>query len=305
MRSRGPSLATSVGAVPLRSAVMTASGTAGHADELGAYGPLDQLGAVVVKSLSPDPWPGNPALRLAPLELGMLNSVGLQGPGLEAWLAEDLPRLRATGASVVVSIWGRTVEEYARAGAMLAGAALTAVEVNVSCPNLEDRSRMFAHSATATSEAVAAVGSEHQRWVKLSPNTSELIEIAQAAVAAGADALTLTNTVLGMAIDIERREVKLGGRGGGVSGPGIRPVSLRAVYECAAALPATPIIGAGGVSKGVDALEFLMAGASGVQVGTATLAEPRAPWRIMREMQTWMRRHGVNTIAELIGAAHG
>ena len=305
MRSRGPSLATSVGAVPLRSAVMTASGTAGHADELGAYGPLDQLGAVVVKSLSPDPWPGNPAPRLAPLELGMLNSVGLQGPGLEAWLAEDLPRLRATGASVVVSIWGRTVEEYARAGAMLAGAALTAVEVNVSCPNLEDRSRMFAHSATATSEAVAAVGSEHQRWVKLSPNTSELIEIAQAAVAAGADALTLTNTVLGMAIDIERREVKLGGRGGGVSGPGIRPVSLRAVYECAAALPATPIIGAGGVSKGVDALEFLMAGASGVQVGTATLAEPRAPWRIMREMQTWMRRHGVNTIAELIGAAHG
>ena len=291
--------------MPLRSAVMTASGTAGHADELGAYGPLDQLGAVVVKSLSPDPWPGNPAPRLAPLELGMLNSVGLQGPGLEAWLAEDLPRLRATGASVVVSIWGRTVEEYARAGAMLAGAALTAVEVNVSCPNLEDRSRMFAHSATATSEAVAAVGSEHQRWVKLSPNTSELIEIAQAAVAAGADALTLTNTVLGMAIDIERREVKLGGRGGGVSGPGIRPVSLRAVYECAAALPATPIIGAGGVSKGVDALEFLMAGASGVQVGTATLAEPRAPWRIMREMQTWMRRHGVNTIAELIGAAHG
>jgi len=284
---------------------MTASGTAGHADELGAYGPLDQLGAVVVKSLSPDPWPGNPAPRLAPLELGMLNSVGLQGPGLEAWLAEDLPRLRATGASVVVSIWGRTVEEYARAGAMLAGAALTAVEVNVSCPNLEDRSRMFAHSATATSEAVAAVGNEHQRWVKLSPNTSELIEIAQAAVAAGADALTLTNTVLGMAIDIERREVKLGGRGGGVSGPGIRPVSLRAVYECAAALPATPIIGAGGVSKGVDALEFLMAGASGVQVGTATLAEPRAPWRIMREMQTWMRRHGVNTIAELIGAAHG
>ena len=305
MRSRGPSLATSVGAVPLRSAVMTASGTAGHADELGAYGPLDHLGAVVVKSLSPDPWPGNPAPRLAPLELGMLNSVGLQGPGLEAWLAEDLPRLRATGASVVVSIWGRTVEEYARAGAMLAGAALTAVEVNVSCPNLEDRSRMFAHSATATSEAVAAVGSEHQRWVTLSPKTSELIEIAQAAVAAGADALTLTNTVLGMAIDIERREVKLGGRGGGVSGPGIRPVSLRAVYECAAALPATPIIGAGGVSKGVDALEFLMAGASGVQVGTATLAEPRAPWRIMREMQTWMRRHGVNTIAELIGAAHG
>ena len=305
MRHQGPSLATSVGTVSLRSAVMTASGTAGHADELGAYGPLDQLGAVVVKSLAPDPWPGNPAPRLAPLELGMLNSVGLQGPGLEAWLRDDLPRLNSSGVSVVVSIWGHSIEDYARAASMLAGANITAVEVNVSCPNLEDRSRMFAHSASATSEAVAAVGSEHQRWVKLSPNTSELVDIARAAVAAGADALTLTNTVLGMAIDVERRAVKLGGRGGGVSGSGIHPVAVRAVFECASALPTTPLIGVGGVTTGTDAIEFLMAGASAVQVGTATLAEPRAPWRIMREMQTWMKRHGVTEVAELIGAAHG
>ena len=305
MRHQGPSLATSVGTVSLRSAVMTASGTAGHADELGAYGPLDQLGAVVVKSLAPDPWAGNPAPRLAPLELGMLNSVGLQGPGLEAWLRDDLPRLNSSGVSVVVSIWGHSIEDYARAASMLAGANITAVEVNVSCPNLEDRSRMFAHSASATSEAVAAVGSEHQRWVKLSPNTSELVDIARAAVAAGADALTLTNTVLGMAIDVERRAVKLGGRGGGVSGSGIHPVAVRAVFECASALPTTPLIGVGGVTTGTDAIEFLMAGASAVQVGTATLAEPRAPWRIMREMQTWMKRHGVTEVAELIGAAHG
>ena len=305
MARSGPSTATQVGALSLRAVVMTASGTAGHSDELGAYGPLDELGAVVVKSLSPDPWPGNPAPRLAPLEAGMLNSVGLQGPGLEVWLAEDLPRLRATGATVVVSIWGRTIEDYARAGAMLAEADVDAIEVNVSCPNLEDRSRMFAHSAEATRSALHAVGGAKPRWAKLSPNTHELIEIAHAAVEGGADALTLANTVLGMAIDVETRAVRLGGRGGGVSGPGIHPVAVRAVFECHAALPEVPIIGVGGVSRGIDAIEFLLAGASAVQVGTASLAEPRAPWRIEREVSKWMARHSVGSVDELIGAAHG
>mgnify|MGYP006276111209 CR=1 FL=1 len=305
MARSGPSTATSVGALRLRAAVMTASGTAGHGDELGAYGPLDALGAVVVKSLSADPWPGNPAPRLAPLEIGMLNSVGLQGPGLAAWLEEDLPRLRASGATVVVSIWGRTLEDYARAGALLVGAEVDAIEVNVSCPNLEDRSKMFAHSAEATKAALSAVGGSIPRWAKLSPNTHELVEIAHAAVEGGADALTLANTVLGMAIDVEERAVRLGGRGGGVSGPGIHPVAVRAVYECHAALPEVPIIGVGGVSRGIDAVEFLMAGASAVQVGTATLAEPRAPWRIERELSKWMARHGVASVAELIGVAHG
>jgi dihydroorotate dehydrogenase (NAD+) catalytic subunit len=299
------SLATSVGGLSLVSAVMTASGTAGHADELGAYGPLDELGAVVVKSLSVDSWPGNPAPRLRPLETGMLNSVGLQGPGLARWIEEDLPLLAASGATVVVSIWGRSAEEYQRAGAMLADAPVDAIEVNVSCPNLEDRSRMFAHSATATAEAVEAVGGAHPRWVKLSPNTAELAEVAAAAVAAGGDALTLINTVLGMAIDVEDRSVALGGRGGGLSGPGIHPVAVRAVFECAQALPGTPLIGVGGVSRGVDAVELLMAGASAVQVGTASLAEPRAPWRVMRELAAWMATHGVARIDELIGAAHG
>jgi len=305
MARSGPSTATQVGALSLRAVVMTASGTAGHSDEMGAYGPLDELGAVVVKSLSPDPWPGNPAPRLAPLEAGMLNSVGLQGPGLEVWLAEDLPRLRATGATVVVSIWGRTIEDYARAGAMLAEADVDAIEVNVSCPNLEDRSRMFAHSAEATRSALHAVGGAKPRWAKLSPNTHELIEIAHAAVEGGADALTLANTVLGMAIDVETRAVRLGGRGGGVSGPGIHPVAVRAVFECHAALPEVPIIGVGGVSRGIDAIEFLLAGASAVQVGTASLAEPRAPWRIEREVSKWMARHSVGSVDELIGAAHG
>jgi dihydroorotate dehydrogenase (NAD+) catalytic subunit len=299
------SLATSVGGLELRSCVMTAAGTSGHADELGAYGSLAGLGAVVVKSLSADPWPGNPAPRLAPLETGMLNSVGLQGPGLETWLEDDLPRLRASGATVVVSIWGRTVEEFHRAARLLVAADVDAVEINVSCPNLEDRSRMFAHSPSATAEVVSAVDLEHPRWVKLSPNTAELTLVAAAAMEAGADALTVANTVLGMVIDLELRRPRLGGGGGGLSGPGIHPVAVRAVFECHRALPDAPIIGVGGVSRGVDAVELLMAGASAIQVGTASLAEPRAPWRIAREIERWMAAHRVGTVAELVGAAHG
>jgi dihydroorotate dehydrogenase (NAD+) catalytic subunit len=284
---------------------MTAAGTSGHADELAAYGPLDRLGAVVVKSLSAAPWPGNPAPRLAPLETGMLNSVGLQGPGLETWLSEDLPRLKASGATVVVSIWGRSVEEFHEAGLLLADQEIDAVELNVSCPNLEDRSRMFAHSATATAEVVEAVELDHPRWVKLSPNTPELTDVAQAAMDAGADALVVANTVLGMVIDIERRQPALGGGGGGLSGPAIHPVAVRAVFECHRALPDAPLIGVGGVQRGVDAIELLQAGANAVQVGTASLAEPRAPWRIMREVEAWMTAHGVASVSDLVGVAHG
>jgi dihydroorotate dehydrogenase (NAD+) catalytic subunit len=235
----------------------------------------------------------------------MINSVGLQGPGVERWVAEDLPALAATGATVVVSIWGRSTEDYARAGEMLRGVDVAAVEVNVSCPNLEDRSRMFAHSAEATAAAVSAIGDEHPRWVKLSPNTSELTDIAAAAVGAGGDALVLTNTVLGMVIDTETRRPALGNGGGGLSGPAIHAVSVRAVFECARALPDTPIVGVGGITTGRDAIEMVMAGASAVQVGTASLAEPRAPWRVQREMAEWMRKHGVEDLGEVRGAAHG
>ncbi len=284
---------------------MTASGTAGHGAELAAYGPLDELGAVVVKSLSPDPWPGNPAPRLAPLPTGMLNSVGLQGPGIAAWAEKDLPALKATGATVVVSVWGRTVEDYQRAGEMISDLDVDAVEVNVSCPNLEDRSRMFAHSPEATAAAVAGVGNAHPRWAKLSPNTWEIVDVAAAALEAGAEALTLTNTVLGMAIDLERARPILGAGGGGLSGPAIHAVAVRAVFECHRALPEASLIGVGGVSSGADAIELIMAGASAVQVGTASLAEPRAPWRIQREISRWMDRHDVATIGDLRGAAHG
>ena len=282
--------------------VMTASGTSGHGAELGAYFDLSLLGAVVVKSLSAESWPGNPAPRLAPVEVGMLNSVGLQGPGVEAWLEAELPALVASGARVVASIWATTVEGYAKAAAMLAGAppAVVAVEVNVSCPNVEDRRRMFAHSPAATAEAVsAAAACGRPRWAKLSPNVTDLTEIAGAALDAGADALTLVNTVMGMAVDpVERRPV-LGAGGGGLSGPAIRPVAVRAVYECREAFPAAAIVGVGGVSSGRDAAEVMVAGADAVQVGTATFADPRAPLRVLEELTDWCRRHGVARTADL------
>jgi dihydroorotate dehydrogenase (NAD+) catalytic subunit len=305
---RHTDLHTAVGSVRLPNPVMTASGTAGHGAELAAYVDLASLGAVVVKSLSTDPWPGNPAPRVTETPAGMLNSVGLQGPGVEAWVAHDLPALTDRGARVVASIWGRSVDDYARAAALLAGApGLVAVEVNVSCPNVEDRSRMFAHSATATAEAVAAtVACGVPRWAKLSPNVSDIAEIAGAALGAGAEALVLVNTVFGMAVDARRRAYRIGSgpAGGGLSGPAIRPVAVRAVHDCRAAFPHAGIVGVGGVCTGADAAEMLVAGADAVQVGTATFRDPRAPAKVLAGFDRWCRRHGVASARELVGAVH-
>ena len=304
-----PDLTTAVASVVLPNPVLTASGTAGHGAELAGYLDLDRLGAVVVKSLSAEPWPGNPAPRVHETPAGMLNSVGLQGPGIPAWLTDELPELAGRGARVVASIWGRRVEDFARAAAMVRGApGVVAVEVNVSCPNLEDRSRMFAHSPSATAEAVAAAASAGvPRWAKLSPNTDALVEVAGAALAAGAEGLVLVNTVLGMSIDVRRRAYALGSgpAGGGLSGPAIRPVAVRAVHDCRAAFPDAGIVGVGGVCRGVDAAELLMAGADAVEVGTATFRDPRAPIRVLRGLERWCRRHGVRSVREIVGAVHG
>ena len=303
-------LATRVGSVVLRAPVMTASGASGHGAELAPYGPLDQLGAVVVKSLSHGPWPGNPPPRLHPLRsaaAGMINSVGLQGPGVAAWLDEDLPALIGTGADVVASIWGDTVDGYRRAADLLAAgpSQIAAVEVNVSCPNTEDGMRMFAHCAAATEAVLAATaGCGRPRWAKLSPNTPELVAVAAAAVQGGAEAVVLTNTLAGLVIDLDERRPALGGRRGGVSGAALHPVAVRAVYDVREALPAVPIVGVGGVASGADAVEMLMAGASAVQVGTAIFADPRAPWRVLAELEQWCLHAGVQRLDELIGAAH-
>jgi dihydroorotate dehydrogenase (NAD+) catalytic subunit len=292
--------------VALRSAVMTASGTAGHGDELAGCGDLRELGAIVVKSLAVFPFDGNPAPRLAASGEHMVNAVGLSGPGVGAWREQYLPALERRGATVVGSIWGRTVDEFAEAAEAMRGASIVALEVNASCPNLESRREMFAHSPQATADVVAAARAAGvPLWVKLSPNTSALVDVASAALEAGAEALVLVNTLLGLVVDVETRRPTLANVGGGVSGPGILPVSLRAVYECREAFPNAGIVGVGGVSSGEDAVAMLMAGANAVEVGTATFADPRAPWIVQRELDEWMSNHGVTSIAALTGAAHG
>jgi dihydroorotate dehydrogenase (NAD+) catalytic subunit len=312
-RARAPGtvdMAATVGSVRLANPIMTASGTAGHGAELAAYVDLAALGAVVVKSLHAEPWPGNPPLRVHETAAGMINSVGLQGPGVEAWLAHDLPPLAATGARVVASIWGHTVEEYRRAAELLAAApaSVVALEVNLSCPNTAAGRDLFAHSADDTRAAIAATaGCGRPRWAKLSPNVGHLEEIAAAAHEAGAEAVTLVNTVMGMAIDPETRRFRLGSgsRGGGLSGPAIHPIAVRAVFDVHRALPDLPIVGVGGVASGVDAAELLLAGASAVQVGTAMFADPRAPHRVLRELQGWAARQGVARVDEVIGEVDG
>lgn len=300
-----PDLSTSVGSVRLRSPILTASGTSGYGDELAGYGDLSQLGAVVVKSLAAFAWDGNASPRVGASGPHMLNSVGLAGPGVTAWRENHLPGLLARGATVIGSVWGRTVEEFAEAAQLFSGADIAALEVNASCPNLEDRSRIFAHSPAATAEVVdAARAAGLPLWVKLSPNTPDLVSVAAAAVDAGAEALVLVNTVLGMAVDIERRRPVLGNTVGGVSGPGILPVALRAVFECRAAFAATPIVGVGGVASGEDAVAMLMAGANAVEVGTASFADPRAPWRIQIDLESWLRGHDVRDLAEIVGVVH-
>lgn len=308
----GVDLRTTVGAVALPSPVVAASGTAGHGAELAAYGDLAALGAITVKSLAAEPWPGNAAPRVHPAAGGaaMLNSVGLQGPGVAAWRREDLPALVRTGARVVASIWGRSVAGYAAAAADLAGAEIVAVEVNLSCPNLDGGRHLFAQSCEDTGAVVRAVVdavAPTPVWAKLTAVTSSLVEVAAAAADAGAAAVTLINTLLGMVVDVDARTYALGSGpgGGGVSGPAIHPVAVRAVHDVRAALPALPIVGTGGVATGVDAIELLLAGANAVGVGTATFADPRACWRIADEMAAWCEQRGVRTVEELIGAVHG
>jgi len=304
---RGPvDLATRVGSVRLPNPVMTASGTAGHGAELGALVDLAALGAVVVKSLAPFAWGGNPAPRVHAAAAGMVNSVGLQGPGVEAWRRDELPALVASGARVVASIWGRTVDDFAEAAAMLAGApAVVAVEVNLSCPNLEGKG-MFAQSPDATHDAMAAASAARlPRWAKLTAMVADLPDVASAARDAGAEAVTLVNTLPAMVIDVARRRPVLGARTGGLSGAALHPVAVRAVQDVHGALPALPIVGAGGVTDAVTAVELLLAGASAVQVGTATFADRRAVAHVLADLQQWCGRHGVARLSDLVGGAHG
>jgi dihydroorotate dehydrogenase (NAD+) catalytic subunit len=306
-----------VGTLELANPVMTASGTAGHGAELGAYFDLASLGAVVVKSLSVEPWEGNPPPRLVPAAAGVLNSVGLHNPGVDAWAREHLPALAKAGARVVVSVWARSPVGYEEVGRRVAAVArregtgaVVAVEANISCPNLEDRGRMFAHSPETAATAIGALarglqGSSLPLWAKLSPNVADVVEVAGAVLGAGAEGVTLVNTLMGMAVDPLTGTPSLGAGGGGLSGPALHPVAVRAVYECRQAFPSAAIVGVGGVMTGQDAAELLAAGADAVQVGTATFAEPRAPRRVLDELVRWCARRGLASVQELGKGASG
>ena len=294
-----------VGSVELRHPVMTASGTAGYGDEFAEYFDLASIGAVVTKSLAAFAWDGNPPPRVHPTPQGMINAVGLQGPGVAAWLEHQVPALERRGATIVCSIWGRTVDEYAAAAALLAAApaSVVAVEVNLSCPNLSGHGRtgMFAHDAGLSADVITAVTGVAGRpcWAKLSPNTDRLVEVAGAVADAGAEAVTLVNTLLGLVYDPDTLRPALGNGGGGVSGRAIHPIAVRAVYDVHQALPDLPIVGVGGVASGWDAAELMLAGASAVQVGTASFADPRACANVAAELDRWAAARGYGALTEL------
>lgn len=301
-------LSTVVGSVRLANPIMTAAGTAGHGAELGAYCDLSSLGAVVVKSLAHFAWAGNPPVRVHATTGGMINSVGLQGPGVGAWLDNELPELVRSGATVVASIWGRSVDDYRRAAELLADAPpeVVAVEVNISCPNTEAGNEMFAHSVAMTAEVLAATdGCARPRWAKLSPNIGlvGLPDIARAAQDGGAEAVTLVNTFFGLVIDPVTGVPVLGGGGGGVSGPAIKPLAVRAVADVRAACPDLPIVGVGGIARVSDVIEYSRVGADAVQIGTASFADPRIVGRLVTELAAWCAKQKVKRFRDLIGTA--
>lgn len=294
-----------IGDLALPSPVIAASGTFGHADEIARLCDPARLGAVTTKSQAPFSWPGNPAPRLHPAAAGMVNAVGLQGPGIERWLAEDLPPLVARGARVIASVWGLTTDDFVRAAAGVASASgVVAVEVNLSCPNLA-HGELIAHDPEATATTVRAVVDAVgvvPVFAKLSPNATDVVAVARAAVDAGATALTCVNTVRAFLVDARTRAPALGAGNGGLSGAAIKPIALRVVHDVARALPGVPIIGTGGVMTGEDAIEMLLAGATAVGVGTATFLDPRATLRITDELVDWCARHGVTRVRDLTGA---
>lgn len=300
-------LATSIGNVNLKNPIMLASGTAGHGTELSSVTDLSGVGALVVKSLSAYEWEGNDAPRLHETPNGMINSIGLQGPGLPHWLEHTLPELIDQKITVVLSIWGRTIEEYAEAADLCSElpAVVKAVELNISCPNIEDRGKMFSHSASTTLEVIKATDQiKSPRWAKLSPNVTNLVEIASAAREAGIDAVTLINTVMGMVIDTKKERPLLGAGGGGLSGPAIRPIAIRSVFDVYEAMPELPIIGVGGVASAKNAIEFFMAGASAVQIGSANFADPRISKKVITDLAKWCEDRQIESIQTITGAAH-
>lgn len=289
--------------VELKNPVMTASGTFGSSAEYGEFYDLGCLGAVVTKGVANVPWPGNPVPRIAETKSGMLNAIGLQNPGVDVFIERDLPLLKKYDTKIIVNVCGKTVEDYCEVVERLSDQPVDMLEINVSCPNVKEGGIAFGQKPEAL-EAITKEVKRHAKQpviMKLSPNVTDITEMARAAEAGGADVLSLINTLTGMKIDIKRRTFALANRTGGMSGPAVRPVAVRMVYQVAQAVK-LPIIGMGGIATAEDALEFIMAGATAVSVGTANFYNPYASVEIAEGIEAFMEEEKVSDIRELIGA---
>ncbi len=300
---------TSIGGAFFANPIFTASGCAGSGKELSHFFPLTSLGAVVTKSIMIKPRSGRATPRMAETPSGMLNSIGLQGPGIDLFLENDIPWLREQGARIIVSIAGESVEDYAVLARKLRNIpGLSALEVNISCPNVENRGQVFACHPDTASAAIAAVrrniGGELPIIAKLSPDVTDIVAIAESVITAGADGLALINTLLGMVIDTTTMTPKLSQKTGGLSGPAIRPIAVRAIYQVKAAFPKIPIVGMGGVTNGRDAFELVLAGANAVSIGTASFGNPIAAMTIKNELEDLCQERGFTSFSDAVGYAH-
>lgn len=298
-------LTTDIAGIRMKNPVMVASGTFGFGREYGELIDLNQIGAIVTKGTSLDPWMGNPPDRIAETAAGMLNAIGLQNDGVDSLISEKLPWLRQFDVRVIVNIVGKTVEEYAEVASRLDGAkGVAGLEINISCPNIKEGGIAFGADPAMLHKVVKAVRGATTLPVipKLSPNVTDIALMARAAVDAGADAVSLINTLLGVSIDAESRKFRLANVTGGLSGPAIKPVALRMVWQVAQAVD-VPVIGIGGIMTGADAVEFFLAGADAIQVGTANFVNPSASIEIAAWLDAYLERHGFRHISEIVGIA--
>lgn len=301
---KGVDLGVQLGPLALKNPIATASGTFGYGLEFTDFVDLSALGAISVKGLSLRPCHGNPPPRICETDAGMLNAIGLQNVGVEAFLDEKLPELERRGATVIANVWGDTEDDYVAVVERIGDERrIAAVELNVSCPNVVKGGMVFGNDPVALGGLVKRVRGVCRRplIVKLSPNAGDVVATARAAVDAGADILSLINTLVGLSIDLERREPKIGFTTGGLSGPAIRPVAVRMVWEVRKALPGVPIFGMGGIESAENVIEFLIAGANAVQVGTANFRDPSVSGRLVKEVAAWCRAHGVARVSDLVG----
>lgn len=289
--------------VELKNPVMTASGTFGSGEEFSEFVDLNRLGAVVTKGVASVPWEGNPTPRVAEVYGGMLNAIGLQNPGIDVFIERDLAFLNKYDTNVIVNICGKTVEDYLEVVERLSDTSVSMLEINVSCPNVKEGAIAFGQKADSLYDITSQIKKKARQPVimKLSPNVTDITELAKAAEAAGADALSMINTITGMKIDIHRKKFVLANKTGGMSGPAVKPVAVRMVYQTAQAVK-IPIVGMGGIGSAEDAIEFLLAGASAVAVGAMNFVNPYTTVEVVEGIEAYMKQYGIENVTELVGA---